>query len=236
MGVFRFYNDWSAVLDEMPGVPKALRVSGGLEFATSGWSAELAAAAGDDDTNLNMIVLTDPPGDPYVPPPVDLPIPPPVVLDPPITLPVLTYIRVEEQVEDPKLGYKTVTVTDATDRDNRLVLEIRVVSLAGDPAALADGAWTVLDWETANLVSGVAGGWILAVTGESPVPMDVELYVMPVGIAPEEYRGVLVRGRVSGETKVVTPWEAALDVSQLGKFILIGATNREYFPPPGAEA
>jgi len=62
------------------------------------------------------------------------------------------------------------------------------------------------------------------------------LVLLPIGIVPEDYRGVLVRGRVSGDTQVVTPWDAALDVSQLGNFVLIGATTREYFPPLDAES
>jgi hypothetical protein len=59
---------------------------------------------------------------------------------------------------------------------------------------------------------------------------------MPIGIAPVDYAGVEVQGKVGDvSSKVETPWKVEADSEKLphGKkgIVLIGATMREYFPP-----
>jgi lysozyme family protein len=92
-----------------------------------------------------------------------------------------------------------------------------------------------LDWDTAELHPGVAGGFILVVRGVAAVPMTVTLHPLPVGIVPEDYRGIEVLGvREEATTQVETPWTAEIDTDGLGGrkgIVLIGAHKREYFPP-----
>jgi hypothetical protein len=55
-----------------------------------------------------------------------------------------------------------------------------------------------LDWESAELHPGVAGGFFLVVRGTAPTAMEVELRSLPIPIAPEDYHGVEVCGRSNG--------------------------------------
>jgi hypothetical protein len=92
-----------------------------------------------------------------------------------------------------------------------------------------------LDWESAELHPGVAGGFFLVVRGTAPTAMEVELRSLPIPIAPEDYHGVEVCGCSNGPVaQVETPWEAEASTEgwsgRVG-FELIGATKREWFPP-----
>jgi hypothetical protein len=92
-----------------------------------------------------------------------------------------------------------------------------------------------LDWDTAEMHPGVAGGFILVVRGVAVVPMKVRLHPLPIGIVPEDYNGIEVVGvRDDPSLEVETPWTAQIDTEGRGGrkgFVLIGATQREYFPP-----
>jgi hypothetical protein len=192
----------------MPGGPSELRVEGTCRFYQGGWSADLVEGNADDPENLELFVATAAPGG--VPE-------------------VITEIPVKLVIPNPAHDYATVTVRDGSDRNNLIVLDVEVVSRESE--ALADG-WHLLDWDLAEVHPMIAGGWMLVVTGTSEIPIEVELFVLPVGIAPADYRGVIVRVRPSGDAtaQVETKWEATLDVSHLGNFVLIGATKRLHFP------
>jgi hypothetical protein len=63
----------------------------------------------------------------------------------------------------------------------------------------------------------------------------VELDPLPIGIAPVDYQGVELRGfRDEVGPEVETPFRLNVDTGEIphGRigFVLIGATQREYFP------
>lgn len=94
-----------------------------------------------------------------------------------------------------------------------------------------------LDWTEAEMHPQTASGFMLVVRGVAPVPMEVWLRPVPIGIVPDEdgYRGVEVLGkRAEITTEVETPWSAQIGTDDVGDRIeLIGATKREFFPPKG---
>ena len=82
----------------------------------------------------------------------------------------------------------------------------------------------------------VAGGFQVVVRGVSRVPMEIEFRNLPLGIVPQDYAGVEVRGRASKvSTEVETPWSIEHDSARMPKgnvgFELIGLTRRQFFPP-----
>jgi hypothetical protein len=94
----------------------------------------------------------------------------------------------------------------------------------------------LLDWEDARLQPKFVKGFVLVVKGTASYPMKkVWLRPTPVGIAPEEYRGVEVVGIPDDvAVEVLFPWTAEIDADGLSGekgFVLIGETTREYFPP-----
>jgi hypothetical protein len=93
-----------------------------------------------------------------------------------------------------------------------------------------------LDWTSAELHGGFVDGAILVVEGDTPVPMQVELHPLPIGIVPVDYQGIELRGsRGDAGPEVVTHFHLSVDTKHLphGKvgFVLIGATMHQYFPP-----
>jgi hypothetical protein len=92
-----------------------------------------------------------------------------------------------------------------------------------------------LDWDEAELHPGTVEGFVLVVRGVAPVPMDVRLNPLPIGIVPNDYRGIEVLGHAAEVgPQIETPWTAELDTSGLAGpkgIVLVGATKREYFPP-----
>jgi hypothetical protein len=100
----------------------------------------------------------------------------------------------------------------------------------------ADQSGELLDWTSAEVHNEFVDGALLVVRGETPVPMRVEFHPLPIGVAPEEYQGIELRGwreRVGPE--VVTPFTVEAKTSDLPRgtvgFELIGATMRAFFPP-----
>jgi hypothetical protein len=74
------------------------------------------------------------------------------------------------------------------------------------------------------------------VRGVASVPMVVEFHDLPVGIAPEDYQGVQVRGRAkSPASDIETAWTLERDSRRMPRgligLVLIGNTKRAYFPP-----
>jgi hypothetical protein len=92
-----------------------------------------------------------------------------------------------------------------------------------------------LDWESAEMHPMTVDGFKLVVRGTSRVPMTVKLRPMPLGIAPEDYRGIEVLGTPgSVSADVRHPWTAEIDTSGISGrrgVALIGSTMREWFPP-----
>jgi hypothetical protein len=93
-----------------------------------------------------------------------------------------------------------------------------------------------LDWTEAEIHPMVAGGFMLVVRGVAPTPVEVELRPRPLGIAPDDYRGIEVLAhQVEPVTQVETPWVIERDVDDIPKgkigFVLLGETMRAYFPP-----
>ena len=92
-----------------------------------------------------------------------------------------------------------------------------------------------LDWEEAEMHPKTVAGFVLVVRGVAPVPMTVSLRPMPIGIVPDDYRGVEVLGvRDEAAAQVQTPWSAQIDTDGVGGrvgIVLIGMQKREYFPP-----
>jgi hypothetical protein len=96
-----------------------------------------------------------------------------------------------------------------------------------------------IDWDGASMRPMAAGGFVLTVKGEAPVPTAVCLNPRPIGIVPEDYNGIEVLGTPKDPASdVLTPWEVDLPNAerQNGRvgIVLIGATKREYFPPQDA--
>ena len=92
-----------------------------------------------------------------------------------------------------------------------------------------------LDWDDAEMHPKTVGGFVLVIRGVASVPMKVRLNPLPIGIVPEDYRGIEVLGRPAEVgPEVETPWTAEIDPEGLGGRIgirLIGATKRQFFPP-----
>jgi hypothetical protein len=102
-----------------------------------------------------------------------------------------------------------------------------------------EGGWERVDWDSAEEHPMVAGGLQIVVRGTAPVPTTVEFYDLPIGIAPEDYQGVEVRGRVEEPTaEVETPWMLERDSRRMPHgnvgFVLVGKTKQAYFPPKDA--
>ena len=96
--------------------------------------------------------------------------------------------------------------------------------------------WERLDWDKAVPHPMTVSGFMLVVDGVSDVPMDVEIYVWPIGVAPVDYHPNIVRGRRREPViQKRTEWQVQEDTRKLGHgtkgFVLVGATKRQYFPP-----
>jgi hypothetical protein len=94
----------------------------------------------------------------------------------------------------------------------------------------------LLDWTSVKLYGEFVDGARLIVEGDAPVPMRVELHSLPIGVAPEEYQGIELRGfRSTVGPEVVRHFRVEADTKDLPHgtvgFVLIGATMREYVPP-----
>jgi hypothetical protein len=57
-----------------------------------------------------------------------------------------------------------------------------------EPMNVGQG-WERVDWDSAEMHPGVAGGWFLVVRGVTPVLTDLEPHSLPIPIAPEELIG-----------------------------------------------
>jgi hypothetical protein len=93
-----------------------------------------------------------------------------------------------------------------------------------------------LDWTEAVEHPMTVDGSMLVVRGVAPTPVEVELRPRPLGIAPDDYRGIEVLAhQIEPVTQVETPWVVERDVAKIPKgkigFVLLGATMSAYFPP-----
>jgi hypothetical protein len=92
-----------------------------------------------------------------------------------------------------------------------------------------------LDWDDAVTHPKTVEGFVLVVRGVASVPTNVRLHPLPIGIVPEDYRGIEVLGRRAEiGPEVETPWTAEMDLEGLAGrkgVVLIGATKRQFFPP-----
>src|SRR3954451_25423712 len=102
-------------------------------------------------------------------------------------------------------------------------------------AAETDTVESRLDWDKADLHPLFVSGHMLVVSGVATVPMTVRLQLQPLGIAPEDYRGLEVLGKPSGiGPQVESPWGVQIETKSLSGrigFVLLGATKQKYFPP-----
>ena len=94
----------------------------------------------------------------------------------------------------------------------------------------------LVDWERTHISIGFAGGYVLSVSGTTPIPMQVRLEPM-ISIPEPEWWQIEVVGyyRASGGSDVEPPFTARLGYDSLPPgckgIELIGATRREKLPP-----